>query len=113
MVAGIVVTSVGDKFVITHPLGRTQPGWIAVILGVPALFLAGRAHFEYAVFRRVSRDRPIGLLMLAALAPAMLLVPPLMAALAAAAVLTAIAVADTTCARRRPSAPPSPPGGPS
>ncbi|RZU72696.1 low temperature requirement protein LtrA [Micromonospora kangleipakensis] len=113
MVAGIVVTSVGDKFVITHPLGHTPPGWIAVILGGPALFLAGRAHFEYAVFGRVSRDRPIGLLVLAAMAPVMLLVPPLMAALAATAVLTAVAVADTTRARRRPSAPPSPPGGPS
>ncbi|SCG72702.1 low temperature requirement protein A [Micromonospora inositola] len=109
MVAGVVVTAVGDELVITHPLGHTPPGWIAVILGGPALFLAGRAHFEYAVFGRVSRDRPIGLLVLAAIAPVMLLVPPLMAALATTAVLTAIAVADTTRARGRPPEMPSPP----
>ena len=60
MVAGIVATAVGDELVIAHPLGHTQPAWVAVILGGPALFLAGRARFEYAVFGRVSRDRPIG-----------------------------------------------------
>jgi low temperature requirement protein LtrA len=109
MVAGVVVTAVGAEVVIAHPLGRTRPAWIAVVVGGPALFLAGRAGFEYAVFARVSRDRPIGLLVLAALAPAMLLVPPLLAALAATAVLARIAGADAARARRRPPEPPSPP----
>ncbi|GAA4563848.1 low temperature requirement protein A [Micromonospora coerulea] len=112
MVAGVVVTAVGAELVIAHPSGQTQPAWIAVILGGPALFLAGRARFEYAVFTRVSRDRPIGLLALAALAPVMLLVPPLMAALAATAVLAGIAISDATRARGHPPEPPSPPGGP-
>lgn len=112
MVAGIVVTAAGDELVIAHPLEHTQPAWIAVILGGPALFVAGRARFEYAVFSRVSRNRPIGLLVLAALAPAMLLVPPLMVALAATAVLAGIAVSDAARARGRPPEPPSPPGGP-
>jgi low temperature requirement protein LtrA len=109
MVAGVVVTAVGAEVVIAHPLGRTRPAWIAVVVGGPALFLAGRAGFEYAVFARVSRDRTIGLLVLAALAPAMLLVPPLLAALAATAVLAWIAVSDAARARRRPPEPPSPP----
>jgi len=113
MVAGIVVTAVGQELVITHPLGHTRLAWTAVILGGPALFLAGRAIFEYAVFARVSRDRPIGLLVLAAAAPATLLLPPLLAAVAPAAVLAGIAIADANRARRHPSEPPSPPGGPS
>ncbi|SIM57954.1 Low temperature requirement protein LtrA [Micromonospora cremea] len=110
MVAGIVVTAVGEEVVIAHPLVHTQPSWVAVILGGPALFLAGRALFEYLVFGRVSRDRTIGLLVLAAAAPAMLLVPPLVAALAATAVLAGIAVADAARARGRPPEAPSPPG---
>ncbi|TWG28046.1 low temperature requirement protein LtrA [Micromonospora palomenae] len=110
MLAGIVATAVGDKLVIAHPTEHTQPAWVAVILGGPALFLVGRAGFEYATFARVSRDRWIGVLALAALAPPMLLVPPLVTAIAAIAVLTGIAVADAARARARPPEPPSPPG---
>jgi low temperature requirement protein LtrA len=113
MVAGIVVTAVGDELVIAHPFGHTQPAWITIILGGPALFFAGRAIFEYQVFSRVSRDRPIGLLVLVALTPAVLHVPPLIVALAAATVLTAVAVADAFRAKGRPPEAPSPPSRPS
>jgi low temperature requirement protein LtrA len=111
MIAGIVAISVGDELFIRHPLGHTQPAWIAVILGGPALFLTGRAILEYAVFSRVSQERVIGVLVLAAISPAMILVPPVLVALAAAVVLAGVAVADG--AWRRAAEPPSPPGGPS
>jgi low temperature requirement protein LtrA len=111
MVAGIVVSAVGAEVVIAHPSGHTKSAWVAVILGGPALFLAGRGGFEYAVFTRVSRDRWIGLLALAALAPVMLHAPPLVVAFGPAAVLFAIAISDAARARRRPSEPPSPPKG--
>jgi low temperature requirement protein LtrA len=110
MLAGIVATAVGDQLVIAHPLGPTQPAWVAVILGGPALFLAGRAYFEFEVFRHVSSDQPIGLLVLAALALPMLFVPPILTAVAATAVLTGIAIADATRTHRRPAGSPSPPG---
>ncbi|MEV0721894.1 low temperature requirement protein A [Micromonospora purpureochromogenes] len=106
MVAGIVVTAVGDELLVAHPFGHTQPSSIAVILGGPALFILGRVAFEYAVFRHVSRDRPIGLLVLAAMAPATLLGPPLLAGLAATAVLAGIAVADVVRNWERQPAPP-------
>jgi low temperature requirement protein LtrA len=112
MVAGIVVTAVGQELVIAHPLAHSRSAWTAVILGGPALFLAGRAIFEYAIFARVSRDRPVALLVLAALTPVMLHLPPLLPAVAATAVLAGIAVADASGARGRPPEPPSPPGGP-
>jgi low temperature requirement protein LtrA len=113
MVAGIVVTATADELVVAHPSGHLRPAWIAVILGGPALFLAGRARLEYTVFSRVSKDRLIGLLVLAAVAPAMLLAPPLVAAATATAVLAGIAVVDATRAWGRPPEPPSPPlGGP-
>jgi low temperature requirement protein LtrA len=110
MVAGIVVISVGDELAIRHPLGHTPPAWIAVILGGPALFLAGRAIFEYTVFNRVSPDRVAGILVLAAISLLMIFLPPVLVAAAAALVLTGVATADAARARGRPPEPPSPPG---
>ncbi|WP_406081464.1 low temperature requirement protein A [Micromonospora sp. NBC_00858] len=106
MVAGIVAISVGDELVIEHPLGHTQPAWATVILGGPALFLAGRAALEYEVFGRVSRDRVAGVLALAAISPATIFLPPVLVAAAAALVLAAIAVSDAARAPRRPPEPP-------
>jgi low temperature requirement protein LtrA len=111
MVAGVVVISVGDELVIMHGSGGSQPAWIAVTLGGPALFLAGRAILEYSVFGRVSRDRVIGVLVLLAVSPAMILVPLLIVAIAAAVVLVGVAVADSAVTWRRPAEQPSPPGG--
>jgi low temperature requirement protein LtrA len=113
MVAGIVLTAVGDEILIAHPAGHTRPAWTVVLLGGPALFLVGRAMFECGVFARVSRNRWIGLLVLAALTPVMLHSSPIVVGLAAAAVLTGIAVSDTARSRRRPAETPSPLGGPS
>ena len=109
MVAGIVSIAVGDELVIQDPLEHTRPAWIAVILGGPALFLAGRATFEYAVFGRVSRRRVIGALTLVAISPAMRPVPALAAATAAALILAGVAIADAVRTPRLPSEPPSPP----
>jgi low temperature requirement protein LtrA len=108
MVTGIVVTAVGADLVITHPSGSTAPAWGVVILGGPALFVAGRVGFEYTVFARVTRDRPVGVLLLAALIPAARLVPPLVVAVVAMAILAGIAFADTTRILGRPATMPSP-----
>ncbi|SCG66119.1 Low temperature requirement protein LtrA [Micromonospora inositola] len=110
MIAGIVTIAVGDELLITHPLGHPNPAWTAVILAGPALFLAGRAIFEYAVFGRVSAPRVIGALALVALTPAMRPLPPLAVATTAALILAGVAVADAARARRFPSEQPSPPG---
>ncbi|MFR9775730.1 low temperature requirement protein A [Micromonospora sp. MS34] len=111
MVAGIVVTSVGIELVIAHPLGHSRPAWGAVVLGGPALFLAGRAAFEYTVFARVSRSRMIGLLALAAAIPGTLHLPPLLSSVAATAVLAGVAISDAARARRHPPEPLSLRGG--
>jgi low temperature requirement protein LtrA len=108
MVAGIVAIAVGDQLVIEHAFGPYDPAWVSVILGGPALFLAGRATFEYAVFARVSASRVIGLLVLAAISPVMVLVPPLPVAVAAALVLAGVAVSDAARTRGRPPEPASP-----
>jgi low temperature requirement protein LtrA len=118
MVAGIITIAVADELVIQHPSGRPHHPWIAVILGGPALFLAGRATFEYAVFGRVSRARVIGALALLAITPAMTLLPPLAVATTAAIILACVvafilagvAVSDAIRTGKVPSEPPSPPG---
>jgi low temperature requirement protein LtrA len=108
MVAGVVVAAAGFEIVIAHPTEDTTPGLVGVVLGGPALFLAGRARFEYEVFSRVSPSRLVGLLVLAAAAPAMVLVPPLVVAVVGTLVLAGIAVADALRAHGRPPEPPSP-----
>ncbi|WP_157743261.1 low temperature requirement protein A [Micromonospora coriariae] len=101
LVAAVIAISISYKFVISHPLGRTPPAWVALIVGGPALFLAGRGFLEYAVFRRVSWDRPIAILVLVVISPAMILVPPVGAASAAALVLAGVALVDTARGPRR------------
>jgi low temperature requirement protein LtrA len=111
MVIGAIAISAGYGLVIEHPVGRTHPVWLIVILGGPGLFIVGRACFEQAVFARVSLDRVIGLLLLIALAPLMRFVAPLAVAATAMAVLLGIAIADATFMRRHPSGLPSPRAG--
>ncbi|MBE1490270.1 low temperature requirement protein A [Plantactinospora soyae] len=108
MVAGVVVTAVGNELVITQPLGDIRPAWIATLLGGPVLFVAGRARLEHTVFGRVSRNRPIALLTLLALAPPLLFAPPLLAAVAVALVLTGVAVSDASRSRGHPPEAPAP-----
>ena len=108
MLAGVFVGAVGADLVISHPSGRTPPAWAFVILGGPALYLAGRAGFEYAVFGRVSWDRPTGVLVLAVLIPVALHVSPLLTTVAVLVVLGGVVVVDAARARTHPAEPPSP-----
>jgi low temperature requirement protein LtrA len=105
MVAGIVVTAVGDQLFIAHPFGRTPLAWAIVILGGPALFLAARAVFEYILFAKVAWDRPFGALVLPPLLLLALYVPPLLAAIVAMVVLLGVAIDDAIRVRRRPGGP--------
>ncbi|MEK8105434.1 low temperature requirement protein A [Micromonospora sp. M12] len=107
MIAGVVVTASGFHLVLHEPSGETPPAWLAVILGGPALFLAGRASFEYEVFSRVSWSRPGGVLALLTIAPALLYLPPVFASLGALLVLIGVAYADFRRSHGKPrSVPP-------
>ncbi|WP_319461044.1 low temperature requirement protein A [Micromonospora sp. RTP1Z1] len=109
MVAGIVAAAVGYELVIGHPGGHTDPAWLTVIIGGPALFVLGRARFEYEVFGRVSRSRLVGLVVLVVLVPLVIRLPPLAVGAATTAVLGGIAAADALRARGRPPEQPAPP----
>ena len=65
-----------------------------MILGGPALFVAGHAAFKYAVWRHVSWRRLAGIAVLGMLAAAIPVIPEVALAACAAAVVAAIAATD-------------------
>ncbi len=95
IVAGVVVSAVGDRLVLASPSTRATPASVATLVGGPALFVAGRALFEYTVFTRTSWTRPAGLAALAGSASIMILLPTLAAAFVVDLVLLGVVVADT------------------
>ncbi|MEU0156719.1 low temperature requirement protein A [Micromonospora fulviviridis] len=109
MMVGVVATAIGYELVNEHPTGHNEVGWLAMILGGPALFLAGRARFEYEVFGRVSPSRWVAILVLLILVPPLKPLMPLAAAIAAPLVLLGVAVADARRARGRPPEAAAPP----
>ncbi|MFI5489054.1 MULTISPECIES: low temperature requirement protein A [Micromonospora] len=109
MAAGIVLSSVGDEIIITHPFAEANLVWSAVILCGPAIFLAGRARLDYLSFSRVALSRVIGLVVLVGLAPVVAIQPPILIAVVAVVILTAIAASDTISWRVHPSKPTPPP----
>jgi low temperature requirement protein LtrA len=99
MVAGIIVTAVGDDLTISHPLEPATMATTAVSLTGPALFLAGHALFKWAVFGHVSVPRLAAILALIVLVPLSLVVPPLVLSFTATLVVAAVAVWDTRTVR--------------
>ncbi len=92
IVAGIIVTAVGDELVLKHPGGHTGAATAAVILGGPALYLAGNSLFKWLTAPYAPLSHTVGLALLAALAFAVPYVPPLALSAAATAVLIMVAV---------------------
>ncbi|MCW3817769.1 low temperature requirement protein A [Micromonospora sp. DR5-3] len=109
MLAGTAAIAIGYQLAIEHPLDRAEAAWVTLIILGPAVFLAGRARFEYEVFGRVSPSRWIAILALLASVPLLLFHPPLIASTVAAAVLAAVAVADARRARGKPPEAAKPP----
>jgi low temperature requirement protein LtrA len=101
MVAGVIAVAAGDELAIAHPSDPVSTATAAVILGGPAVYLAGQALFRRTVFDRIQRSRIVGLAGVAALVPlAVAEVSTLALLVAATAVIVAIAAYDTWATRR-------------
>jgi low temperature requirement protein LtrA len=87
MVAGIIVTAVGDERVINHPTGHPDVATVVTVLGGPALFLVGHVLFKRVVFGRYSGSRLVAVAVLAALTPVGPVAPPLLLGVLATSVL--------------------------
>jgi low temperature requirement protein LtrA len=108
MICGIVANGVGHEIVQSYPDRRTDPAWLAMIIGGPAVYLAGRSVLERVVFSRISRRRFVAIALLLLLVAPSWLVPPTATAVATGLVLLGLAVADTRQSWRRPVESPSP-----
>jgi low temperature requirement protein LtrA len=64
MIAGIIAIAASDELTVAHPGEHGTPASVALIVGGTALFLAGHALFEWAVFGELpwsrGRDRCAG-----------------------------------------------------
>lgn len=100
IVAGIIVTAVGDELVIAHPTGHAANAAVIAVLFGPTLFLAGHALFKWVVFRVISTARVVAIALLAALAPFGTHISPLLLAAGATAIVIMVAVWDTILERK-------------
>lgn len=91
-VAGIIVTAVGDEWVIHHPFGHADFKTAAALIGGPLLFLLGGLLFKKAVFKVWSPSRGVGVVGLLALIPVSGLVDPLTLSIATTVVLVGVSV---------------------
>ena len=94
MVAGIIVTAAADEQVLSDPGSPPSTAAAWMILGGPALFLAGHAAFKLVVWRVLSWPRLAGIAVLGLLALAAHAIPALALATCAAALVIAVAVSD-------------------
>jgi low temperature requirement protein LtrA len=94
MVAGIIVSAAADQKVLSDPAVTASTASAWMILGGPALFLAGHAAFKVAVWRYVSWPRVAGIAVLALLGLAAKAIPELGLAACAAGVVVAVAASD-------------------
>jgi low temperature requirement protein LtrA len=94
MVAGIIVTAAADEKLLANPgaTATTSAAWM--ILGGPALFLAGHAAFKYVVWGYISWPRLAAILGLALLALAAKMIPALALTTCAAALVVLVAATD-------------------
>lgn len=96
LIAGIIVSAVGDELVLAHPLGAIPAATAFVLIGGPLLFLIGTAVAIFSVWGRWPLSRLLGAAALVALWPAMPILTPLAMACCATAVLVLIAIWETT-----------------
>lgn len=70
IVAGVVLTAVGDEMLIKHPVGHSDSATLIAMIGGPALFLLGNQGFKWATagVRFPPLSHFVGLLLLAIIA---------------------------------------------
>jgi len=91
IVAGIIVSAVGDELVLHHPGGHIDATTLAAIIGGSALYLVGNALFKRLSAPYMPLSHTVGLGLLVLLVPAGLGMTPLVLPAAAVAVLIIVA----------------------
>jgi low temperature requirement protein LtrA len=101
LVAGIIVSAVGDELVLAHPSGHASGALVAAVAGGAALFLAGSAIFNRLICGVWPRSHVAGLLLVVGCAGLAAVAPPVVVASAVAAVLAGVGAWETKTAGAR------------
>lgn len=95
IIAGIIVTAVGDELVLAHPTGHTEARTVVAMLGGATLFLIGNILFKRATANRTPLSHLVGLALLGVLIPVSTIVSPVIFSAATSLVLVVVAVWET------------------
>ena len=101
LVAGVIVTAVGDELVIAHPSDELPGEEVAAIVAGPALYLLGHALFRWRMAGSISWKRLGGALACVALGLVGTAIPALVLALLVTGVLIAVIAAEQVASARR------------
>jgi low temperature requirement protein LtrA len=94
IVAGIIVSAVGDEFTLAHPDGHADFAMASAIVGGPALYLIGTLLFRFAVIGHLPKIQLLGLIAMVVIFAGAALASPLMLSLATTVVLVIVALAE-------------------
>jgi low temperature requirement protein LtrA len=109
LVAGVILSAVGDELVIAHPTDELSRAELAAVVGGPALYLLGHAAFRLRMAGSVSWRRLGGALGCVAVGAVGLALPALAVQALLVGVLVAVLVLERLAAgRRRRRGDPSP-----
>lgn len=108
LIAGIVVSAVGDEMVLAHPAAHMEMATALVLVAGPGLFLLGAALFKLAVFGRWSGPRFGGLVAVLALLPLVSLLTPLLLSAATTVIVVIVAGWEAVAQVRHPERYPAP-----
>ena len=104
IVAGIIVSAVGDERVLHHPGGHTDVKTAMVIIGGPALYLIGNMLFKRLSAPHLPLSHLVGLGLLALSILLATVASPLLLSAATTTVLIVVAVWEWMSLRQRPEA---------
>jgi low temperature requirement protein LtrA len=100
IIAGIVIAAAGDEILLTHPEDRSHAATVLLVLGGPAVFLAGCGWFKAIALGWFPLSHRVGLGLLAAMAALGWLLPALTLAIGAVLALAVVAIWERLSLRR-------------
>ncbi|NKI69497.1 hypothetical protein GN109_08705 [Collimonas pratensis] len=99
IVAGVIITAVGNELAIAHPAGHIDTKSLAVLIGGPMVYLLGNGIYKTVVYRRFPFSHMIGLGLLAVLIPFAYLTDQLMISGLTTVILIAAAIQESVSRR--------------
>jgi low temperature requirement protein LtrA len=109
LVAGIIVTAVGDELVIAHPSDELPGREVAAVVAGPAIYLFGQVAFRWRMAGTMAWKRVAGAIACVAAGAVGAFAPALVLATLVTAILVAVIVSEQVAtARRRARGEPSP-----